>query len=46
MDQQNRPQYNVLPSSTLALISLVAGILGFQQFPFWVNTRVDLEMLS
>ncbi len=34
MDQQNRPQYNVLPSSTLALISLVAGILGFTFFPF------------
>jgi magnesium-transporting ATPase (P-type) len=32
MDQQNQPQY-VLPSSTLAIISLVAGILGFTFFP-------------
>jgi hypothetical protein len=32
MYQQNEPQY-VLPSSTLAIISLVAGILGFTIFP-------------
>jgi hypothetical protein len=36
MNQQNYPQnmnYNVLPSSTLAIISLVAGILGFTVMP-------------
>jgi magnesium-transporting ATPase (P-type) len=33
MSQQNEPQ-NILPSSTLAIISLVAGILGFTVFPF------------
>ena len=36
MDQQNYPQnpsYNVLPSSTLAIVSLVAGILGFMGLP-------------
>lgn len=32
MYQQNEPQY-VLPSSTLAIISLIAGILGFTFFP-------------
>ena len=36
MNQQNEPQnmnYNVLPTSTLAIVSLVAGILGFTIFP-------------
>ncbi len=36
MDQQNLPQpidYNVLPSSTLAIVSLIAGILGFTFIP-------------
>jgi len=36
MNQQNYPQnmnYNVLPSSTLAIVSLVAGILGFTAMP-------------
>ena len=36
MNQQNYPQnmnYNVLPSSTLAIVSLVAGILGFTALP-------------
>jgi SNF family Na+-dependent transporter len=33
MNQQNEPQYTILPSSTLAIISLVAGILGFTLFP-------------
>jgi hypothetical protein len=36
MNQQNYPQnmnYNVLPSSTLAIVSLVAGILGFVAMP-------------
>lgn len=33
MYEQNEPQY-VLPSSTLAIVSLVAGILGFTLFPF------------
>ncbi len=36
MDQQNTQQYYapaVLPSSTLAIVSLVAGILGFTAFP-------------
>ena len=36
MDQQNYPQTSnepVLPSSTLALISLIAGILGFTALP-------------
>jgi hypothetical protein len=36
MNQQNYPQnmnYNVLPSSTLAIVSLVAGILGFTGLP-------------
>ncbi len=36
MYEQNNPQNtnNILPSSTLAIISLVAGILGFTLFPF------------
>ena len=36
MYEQNNPQNmnNALPSSTLAIISLVAGILGFTLFPF------------
>jgi|JFJP01.1.fsa_nt_gi magnesium-transporting ATPase (P-type) len=36
MYEQNNPQNtnNILPSSTLAIISLVAGILGFTVFPF------------
>lgn len=36
MDQQNLPQttdYNVLPSSTLAIVSLISGILGFTFVP-------------
>ena len=36
MDQQNLPQnvnYNVLPSSTLAIVSLIAALLGFTLFP-------------
>jgi len=36
MNQQNSPQhtnYTVLPSSTLAIISLIAGILGFTMLP-------------
>ena len=36
MNQQNYPQnmnYNVLPSSTLAIVSLVAGIVGFVAMP-------------
>ncbi len=36
MNQQNYPQnpgYNVLPSSTLAIVSLIAGILGFMGLP-------------
>ena len=36
MNQQNDPQnmnYNVLPSSTLAIVSLVAGIVGFVAMP-------------
>lgn len=36
MNQQNYPQnasYTVLPSSTLATISMIAGILGFLMFP-------------
>ena len=30
---QNSYNYNVLPSSTLAMVSLIAGILGFVAFP-------------
>ena len=35
MDQQNLPPYNttILPSSTLAIVSLVSGILGFTMLP-------------
>jgi len=36
MNESNVPQnmnYNILPSSTLATVSLVAGILGFFLFP-------------
>ena len=36
MNQQNLPQYTnygVLPSSTLATVSLIAGILGFIMLP-------------
>jgi magnesium-transporting ATPase (P-type) len=36
MQQENLPQqisYTVLPSSTLATISLIAGILGFTMLP-------------
>ncbi len=36
MNQQNYPQnmnYTILPTSTLATISLIAGILGFLGFP-------------
>ena len=44
MDPQNFPQnrdYNILPSSTLAIISLIAGILGFTFLPV-VGTLVAL----
>lgn len=37
MYEQNDPQIvnnNILPSSTMAIISLIAGILGFTLFPF------------
>jgi hypothetical protein len=36
MNEQNDPQninYNVLPTSTLAIVSLIAGILGFTMLP-------------
>ena len=36
MNQQYYPQnpnYNVLPTSTLAIVSLIAGILGFMGLP-------------
>ena len=36
MDQQNTPQsmnYTPLPTSTLALVSLISGILGFIMLP-------------
>lgn len=36
MNQQNYPQnasYTVFPTSTLATISMIAGILGFLMFP-------------
>jgi hypothetical protein len=36
MNEQNEPQYlnnNVLPTSTLAIVSLVAGVLGFTILP-------------
>jgi hypothetical protein len=36
MNQQNYPQnmnYTVLPTSTLAIVSLIAGILGFMGMP-------------
>jgi hypothetical protein len=33
-EQNNQQNMNILPSSTLAIISLVAGILGFTVFPF------------
>jgi len=36
MNQQNVPQnmnYNVLPTSTMATVSMIAGILGFFLFP-------------
>ena len=36
MDQQNYPQnmnYTVVPTSTLAIVSLVAGIMGFMGMP-------------
>ena len=36
MNQQNLPQYTnygVLPSSTMAIVSLIAGILGFMMLP-------------
>lgn len=45
MDQQNLPQsmnsYGVLPSSTLAIVSLIAGIAGFSFLPL-VGTIVAL----
>ena len=36
MNQQNDPQninYTILPTSTSAIVSLIAGILGFAGFP-------------
>jgi hypothetical protein len=36
MNQQNNSQnmnYNVLPTSTMAIVSLIAGILGFTMLP-------------
>ena len=36
MNQQNLPQYTnyqVLPTSTLAIVSLIAGIMGFMGIP-------------
>lgn len=33
MEQQNSPTIVVLPTSTLAIVSLIAGILGFVGFP-------------
>lgn len=36
MNEQNEPQYisnNVLPTSTLAIVSMIAGILGFTLAP-------------
>jgi len=36
MNQQSDPQntnYNILPTSTLAIVSLIAGILGFTMLP-------------
>lgn len=36
MNKQNFPQYtnySVLPSSTLAIVSLIAGVLGFMMLP-------------
>ena len=36
MNQQNYPQnmnYTVLPTSTMAIVSLIAGILGFMGLP-------------
>ncbi len=36
MNEQNEPQFttsSILPASTLATVSLVAGILGFTLFP-------------
>ena len=35
MNQQNPYNYNVsLPTSSMAIVSLIAGILGFTLFPF------------
>ena len=33
MEQQNLSNENILPTSTLAIVSLVAGLLGFTFFP-------------
>jgi hypothetical protein len=44
MDQQNLPQnvsYDVLPSSTLAVVSLISAILGFTFVPL-IGTIVAL----
>ena len=44
MNEQNEPQYisnTVLPTSTLAIVSMVAGILGFTLFPV-IGTIVAL----
>lgn len=41
MDQQNSVSPMVLPTSTLALVSLIAGILGFVGFPV-IGTAVAL----
>jgi hypothetical protein len=31
--EQNPTNYNILPTSTMAIISLIAGILGFTMLP-------------
>lgn len=41
MDQQNSSTPVVLPTSTLAIVSLIAGILGFVGFPI-LGTAVAL----
>ena len=41
MNQPNSAPPNVLPTSTLAVVSLIAGILGFMGFPI-IGTAVAL----
>jgi hypothetical protein len=41
MDQQNSATPVVLPTSTLAIVSLIAGIFGFMGFPI-IGTAVAL----